>query len=140
MIDSFRGKNYFLSNFYNADVKWEGITYHNNEAAFQSAKVLDMNIRREFGNITNPSEAKRKGRKVKLREDWESVKLDIMYQIVKCKFIQNEKLKLKLLETNDEELVEGNNWHDTFWGCHNGYGQNNLGKILMKVRDELRKE
>lgn len=138
MIKEFRGQYYFLSNFYNAKVEWEGITYLNNESAFQSAKVTDYDTRLKFANL-DPSSAKRKGRNVQLRHGWENIKFDIMYEIVKAKFTQNEDLKIKLLATGDEELQEGNSWNDKIWGVCNGKGQNNLGKILMRVRSELKK-
>lgn len=137
MIKEFRGQYYFLSNFYNAKVEWEGITYLNNESAFQSAKVTDFETRLKFANL-DPSSGKRKGRNVQLRHDWEKVKFDIMYEIVKAKFTQNEDLKEKLLATGNEELQEGNTWNDRIWGVCNGKGQNHLGKILMRVREELR--
>lgn len=136
MIKEFRGQYYFLSNFYNAKVKWEGIAYLNNESAFQSAKVTDYETRLKFANL-DPSSGKRKGRNVQLRHDWEKIKFNIMYEIVKAKFTQNEDLRVRLLATGDEELQEGNTWNDRIWGMCNGKGQNNLGKILMRVREEL---
>ena len=136
MINSFRENYYFLSNFYEAPVEWEGIKYLNNEAAFQSAKVFG-NERLKFANL-NASEAKKLGRTVNLRKDWENVKIDIMKDIVRCKFIQNEDLAEKLLATGNEYLEEGNTWGDKIWGTVNGSGANNLGKILMEVREELR--
>lgn len=134
MIDKFVGEYRFLSNFYEASVIYNGITYRNNEAAFQAQKTLEN--RERFSNM-NPSEAKRAGRRVKLRPDWEEIKFNEMYNIVKAKFIQNHDLLVMLLNTGNEELIEGNNWGDRIWGCVNGVGQNNLGKILMKVREEL---
>lgn len=139
MINSFTGKYFFLSNFYEAPVKWKGITYRNNESAFQSAKVLDKTLRKEFSNL-DPSSAKRKGRQVKLRPGWDEIKFDIMYDICYEKFSQNEDLKIKLLDTGEEHLEEGNNWGDKIWGTVKGKGQNLLGKILMEVREELRWE
>lgn len=139
MINSFTGKYFFLSNFYEAPVKWKGITYRNNEAAFQSAKVLDKTLRKEFSDL-DPSSAKRKGRQVKLRPGWDEIKFDIMYDICYEKFSQNEDLKIKLLDTGEEHLEEGNNWGDKIWGTVKGKGQNLLGKILMEVREELRWE
>ena len=61
-----------------------------------------------------------------------------MYNICKLKFIQNPELGKLLLGTKDEELIEGNDWDDTFWGVCNGVGENHLGKTLMKIRDELK--
>jgi ribA/ribD-fused uncharacterized protein len=85
-----------------------------------------------------PREAKIMGRNIKLRADWEQVKDTFMYLIVLAKFTQNVGLRKQLLATGDEELVEGNHWHDTYWGVCDDVGQNKLGKILMKVREELR--
>lgn len=139
MINEFRGKYYFLSNFYEVSVTWDGITYQNNEAAFQSAKVLDRPVREKFSTL-DPSSAKKLGRRVQLRNDWEDVKDEVMYEICKAKFSQNEDLKEKLLETCDKYLEEGNTWGDKIWGTVNGVGENRLGKILMRVREELRNE
>lgn len=138
MIREFKGKYYFLSNFYSAPVTWEGVTYQNNEAAFQSAKV-PPDGRKEFSGL-NASEAKRLGRHVPLRFDWEDVKDGVMYEICMAKFSQNEDLKRRLLNTGNEILEEGNTWGDKIWGTVNGVGENRLGKILMKVREELRDE
>jgi len=137
MINQFRGKYYFLSNFFTAPITYEGLTYKNNESAFQSAKVLDIEKRKQFTEI-DPSSAKSKGRHVTLRHDWEDVKVSIMITIARNKFMQNKDLKQRLLDTKDEDLQEGNSWNDTYWGVCNGRGKNVLGKILMKIRDELK--
>lgn len=133
-IDEFRGKYFFLSNFYNVKVMYNGLSYLNNEAAFQAQK--DPTRVKEFLNL-NPSEAKRLGRRVKLRADWEKVKDDIMTEIVRNKFIQNKNLMQKLLDTKDEELIEGNTWNDRYWGVCDGKGKNILGKILMGLRANI---
>ena len=137
MINKFRGKYYFLSNFYETPVTWNGLTYLNNEAAFQSAK--SFSDRECFTNL-DPSSAKKLGRKVQLRSDWENVKDDVMYEICKAKFSQNTELKKRLLSTGNEHLEEGNTWGDKIWGTVNGIGENRLGKILMRIREELRNE
>ncbi len=137
MINEFKGKYYFLSNFYSAPVMYDGLLYKNNEAAFQSAKVKDIERRKQFCEL-DPSSAKKKGRNVLLRNDWEKVKDQVMYECVKDKFARNLDLQEKLLDTGNEELVEGNTWNDTYWGVYNDRGKNMLGKILMKVREELR--
>ena len=137
MINEFRGPYYFLSNFYEAPVTWNGITYKNNEAAFQSAKTVDISIRKTFATM-DPSTAKREGRRITLRADWEEIKYQIMYEICLNKFTQNEELREKLLATGDEHLEEGNTWGDRIWGTVNGKGNNWLGKILMQVREEIK--
>jgi ribA/ribD-fused uncharacterized protein len=137
-IDSFRGKYYFLSNFFEASVTYNGITYKNNEAAFQSMKFMDIEKRKQFAEL-DPSTAKRKGRNGVLRHDWEDVKEQYMYEICLAKFTQNEDLKQRLLDTAPALLEEGNTWGDKEWGTVSGVGKNKLGKILMRVREELSK-
>jgi ribA/ribD-fused uncharacterized protein len=133
-VTQFRGKHYFLSNFFSADVEYDGIRFENNEAAFQAQKQPER--AHEFATLP-PNEAKRLGRRVKLRPDWESVKQRVMEGVVRAKFDQHPKLREQLIQTGDIELVEGNNWGDTYWGVCFGKGRNELGKILMKVRREL---
>lgn len=137
MIAAFEKDYCFLSNFYEAFVEYKGVLYKNNEAAFQAQKCpsrLD-----EFINLP-PGKAKRLGRKVDLRSDWEKVKDQIMYEICKCKFTQHPDLREMLVRTGDHELIEGNYWNDTYWGVCKGVGQNKLGKILMRIREELKNE
>lgn len=83
--------------------------------------------------------AKRQGRQVALREDWEEVKVGLMEEVVRAKFFQNPDLGKRLLATGDTPLVEGNTWGDTCWGVdtRTGQGENHLGLILMKIRGEL---
>lgn len=138
-IDNFNGKYKFLSNFFNVPVTYDGLTFQNNEAAFQSAKSLDPSVRNLFVYL-DASQAKRLGRKIELRSDWEHVKYDIMYDVCKAKFDQNPKLKRQLLATEDAYLEEGNTWNDRCWGTCNGIGDNNLGKILMRIRDEYNEQ
>ena len=143
MINSFSGPYEFLSNFYNCPVTAWGITYRNSESAFQAQKTKDEEIRKEFSNL-NPSQGKLKGRNIELREDWEYIKDDVMYHILRYKFYQNKNLFVKLMNTDNEELIEGNWWHDNYWGdcycdkCKDIKGQNKLGKMLMDLREEFR--
>lgn len=138
MIDSFDGKYAFLSNFYPATVEYGGIKYQNSEAAYQAQKTIDDTVMRRFATLS-PEAAKRMGRSIQLRPDWEQVKDDIMLNVCRCKFRQHPDLARELVETGNEELIEGNTWDDTCWGVCNGVGENRLGKILMRIRDELRK-
>ena len=139
-IKYFDGKNRYLSNFYEAPIDYNGLTYKNNEAAFQAQKVLDEKTREQFTELP-PNLAKKLGRKVELREDWEDVKVDIMKDICRTKFETHPSLMDRLLSTGDRTLIEGNDWNDTFWGVDddNG-GENMLGKLLMELREEFRYE
>ena len=136
-IDNFKGEYFFLSNFYPTKIKYNGIQYLNNEAAFQAQKCTTMEDRIKFSYL-NPSDAKKLGRRIILRNDWESVKISIMREIVFEKFKQNPHLTEKLLDTGNIYLEEGNNWGDRIWGTVNGVGRNELGKILMEVRKEIK--
>jgi len=141
-IAEFEGEYRFLSNFYPATVVYEGITYPSVEHAYQSAKTLNMNERRRIAAIAEPADAKRAGRALKpQRADWEQVKFIVMEQCVRYKFTHDLKLRAKLLATGSAILEEGNNWDDRIWGIcppNSDNGENRLGKILMKVRAELR--
>ena len=143
MINSFTGKYEFLSNFYPASVDFEDCTYPTVEHAYQAAKTLDAKEREEICVAPTPAKAKRLGQKVTLRPDWEKCKSYVMMQLVTQKF-STEPLRTMLLETGDKIIVEGNHWHDNFWGncqcddCLNIEGKNTLGKILMLVRHNLR--
>lgn len=138
MIDKFDGEFSFLSNFFECPVTFDSLTFRNSEAAYQAQKTLDVKDRMEFTTLTG-GKAKRKGQKIQLRLDWDKVKFDIMYKICSAKFNQNPELAQRLLETGEEELVEGNTWNDRTWGICNGQGMNMLGKILMRIRSELQK-
>ena len=135
-INRFIGNYRFLSNFYGCFIKYDGLTFKSAEAAYQSQKTFEVHDRFSF-QFLSASEAKKEGYKIQLRDDWEDVKVKIMYKIVKAKFKQNEQLKRWLVDTGRIELIEGNTWGDVYWGTVNGVGENKLGKILMRVRKEL---
>lgn len=139
MIDRFSNEYEFLSNFYEVKITWQGLTYRNVEAAYQAQKCPER--AHEFINLTG-AEAKKLGRLVPLDSNWDFRKRIIMKNLVYLKFAENENLKLKLLATNNEYIEEGNWWCDTYWGVctnkkYNHVGENQLGKILMEVRDSL---
>ena len=138
MIDFFRDKYDFLSNFFPCEINYNGLFYHSTEATFQAQKTLDLRVRAKFVSLS-ASESKRFGREVELRPDWEDTKLKVMEDLIRIKF-SNSILKERLLMTGDEELVEGNYWKDYYWGVCNGRGLNHLGIILMKIREEIRNE
>ena len=139
MIKEFQREHRFLSNFWPAEVYLDGIKYPTVEHAYQASKTLDDEERKIVRMAGRPGLAKREGKRVTLRPDWsDEMKLVIMEDLVRQKF-QHKELKALLLATGDEELVEGNSWWDTYWGVCKGKGSNHLGKILMKVRQELDK-
>ena len=133
-ISKFTYEYYFLSNFYMVDVWFAGIKFRNSEAAFQAMKCINPKDRIRFANLY-PSEAKKLGRSIELRPDWEQVKEELMFKICYAKFSQNSTLRDKLIETHPKYLEEGNDWNDRYWGVSNGAGLNKLGWILMKLRE-----
>ena len=140
-IMSFRGEYSFLSNFYEGKVfTYKGLKFNNTEAPFHAEKCWSR--AKEFEMI-RPLQSKRLGRRVLMRRDWEQIKDRVMYDVCYAKFTQDPVLKAKLLATGNRELVEGNTHGDRCWGmtCSNGVwiGENRLGKVLMKLRDDLRK-
>jgi len=136
-IGPFKGYLRWLSNFHPALVKLDGFLYPTVEHAYVAAKTTDPIVRKVIQTTDSPGEVKRLGRQFDLREDWHEIKLQVMEDLLWQKF-QDPELRAKLLATGDEEIVEINNWNDTFWGQCNGKGQNNLGKILMRIRETLR--
>lgn len=138
MIDSFSGEYAFLSNFYPSQIRYGGI-FPTAEHAYQGMKTLSMKERMEIAKLPTPGQAKRAGKKVTLRKDWELIKLQIMEGILLVKF-SNKEMAEQLIATGDQILVEGNTWGDRYWGVCNGQGQNNLGKRLMRVRTVCRKK
>lgn len=135
-ISAFKGKYAFLSNFWSCPVVFDARVYKSVEAAYQAAKTSDMPLRRWFEGM-GPVQAKKAGKTLRIRNDWNDVKLGIMHDLVLQKFSSNPDLKQLLLATGDEELVEGNRRGDTFWGVCDGQGENHLGQILMRVRKSL---
>ena len=139
MITEFDGKYRFLSNFYPAPVTYEGYLYRTVEHAFQASKSLDPACREVIANCKSPALAKEVGRKVDLRHDWKDIKVSVMLRLLRQKFSEPT-LQHMLLLTAGEDLVEGNWWGDTFWGVCRGQGENQLGKLLMQVREELKND
>lgn len=127
----------FLSNFYLCPIFYNGDYYQSNEHAYQAAKTHDPDEKRGIKNAATPNDARKLGSKCTIREDWETVKFQVMEDVNRLKFADPE-LRKMLLETGDKYLEETNWWCDKVWGTFKGEGQNNLGKILMKIRQEIR--
>lgn len=143
-VTEFFNEYRWLSNFWPCKVVFEGVAYPSSEHAYQAAKTLDPKERNEVLSCDTPGKAKRVGKKVTIRSDWYQIKLPTMRQIVTEKF-KDPELRAKLLATGTQTLVEGNQWGDTFWGAswdrdHKAlYGENWLGRILMSIRENIRR-
>lgn len=152
-LTSFSDEYAWLSNFFPCNVRTsDGIVYKSAEAAFQAQKSLDMDERKTFATMT-PVQAKRAGKRVKLDQKyWNNTRDVAMYNCCLAKFTQNPTLRQKLIDTNGTYLIEGNDWHDKYWGMvvkprlnkrykhatpHELIGENKLGKILMQIRQQL---
>lgn len=139
-INKFRGKYEFLSNFFPSSIIYKGKTYPTAEHLFQALKTKDESTRAKIRKAKTPGAAKKLGRQASLRSDWERGKNNLMFMVVRLKFQQNLILQSALLNTGDDILIEGNWWHDNYWGkctcpkCDKIKGYNILGKTLMKVR------
>lgn len=158
IINNFEKEPYnFLSNFFYSPYKHNGVQFNYVENGFQSEKNPEVLRNRLSAYPTNeagdlltplsPDEAKREGRRCKLfsKEEWDKKKNAVMLEHVRLKFQQNPDLARRLIATGNALLVEGNDWHDNYWGdchcdkCRDIPGRNQLGRILMFVREELKK-
>lgn len=139
-IVGFQGEYRWLSNFHPCKI-YDGLDlYPTAEHAYQSMKTNSRTEKEKIRNAPTPGNAKRLGKDVTLIFGWDSIKRDAMYDVLIRKFdrLANPDLVEKLPQTGNRELIEDNNWGDTFWGVSNGEGENHLGKLLMKVRQKLR--
>jgi N-glycosidase YbiA len=137
-INQFKDDYAWLSNFSYSLMVWEDIAYDTVEHAFQAAKTLDRDERKVIAQLARPGDAKRAGKKVQLRDNWNGIRIPVMKELLELKF-EIPELRQKLLDTGNEELVEGNYWNDFFWGVclKQRKGQNRLGKLLMTIRSEI---
>ena len=137
IVGPFLGQYFIYSNFFPVVVVFDYFGYWSIEHAYQAAKTLDPAERMKISDAKKPGKAKSLGRLVELRPDWEEVKFSIMEELVRYKFVKYPPFGKMLLETGDKHIEEINTWGDRVWGTVNGVGENNLGKILMKIRGEL---
>jgi ribA/ribD-fused uncharacterized protein len=148
-VDSFTGRYRCFSNYWTHAVMMDGLEYPSNEHAFQAAKTLDPKQRESFLGLT-AAQSKAQGQAVTLRPDWEDVKVQVMRDLLRQKFDADKHpdLVALLVGTNPRPLIEGNSWHDVFWGVcscgghrfcakHKAGGKNNLGILLMEIRAEF---
>src|SRR5919199_3797753 len=130
---------FFLSNFAESPVDFEGAVYPTVEHAFAAAKTLDPAERELIRLAPRPGDAKRLGRQVVLRPGWDDLRVEVMRRLLARKFAPGTELAARLLATGDARLVEGNTWGDRFWGVCRGQGWNQLGQLLMERREQLRR-
>ena len=132
MINQFKGQYAFLSNFYPSGVWYDNQLWGTAEHLYQSFKTLKISEMQLIFNAGGPADAKRMGKQITLREDWALVKDACMATTILCKFSQSPPLRDALLETYPHVLIEGNTWHDQYWGecycnkCSDGVGSNKL--------------
>jgi len=142
MIREFKKEYRWLSNFAPCEIPFNGMLFASVEHAYMSAKSNELEWKNFCADSNNsPGTVKKKSKEIVLREDWESVKVEVMRQLLKMKFSQEPYRKL-LLDTGDLYIQEGNWWGDTFWGVDlkTNTGENNLGLLIMAIRDELKEE
>ena len=133
IIKEFRGDYYFLSNFYPVSIKVEDNTYSSVEAAYQAMKCKTKDQRKQFVGLS-AVQAKRLGKQIPLRDNWDKEKFRVMKHLLEIKF-SNKNLKKRLKETGDAFITHENYWKDTYWGVYKGKGKDILGKLLMQIRD-----
>jgi len=141
MITQFKNEYRWLSNFHvlSNPIEYMGLSYTTTEHFYQAMKCDNDEQIGFISRLKTPAEAKKAGRKISIRKDWDSIKLEVMLYAQRQKY-KNEELKTMLLETGDKHIQEGNYWNDRFWGVclKTGEGENNLGKIIMYVREEIK--
>ena len=145
VINDFHGAYFFLSNFYEKPFYYNGREWKTVEHAFQAMKCLNSADMDRVHAADKPGDAKRIGRKVALIPDWDNKRNEVMKQALLMKFLQNDDLLIGLQGTGNIKLVEGNTWHDNYWGdcscdkCTNKPGVNMLGQLLMEIRENSRR-
>jgi ribA/ribD-fused uncharacterized protein len=134
-------KNWF-SNFipFEKPFLYKGISYPTVEHFFQAMKTKDQEERLKISKASSPKQAKHFGYKVKLRDDWESIKIKVMLLALRYKFSPGTNWYDKLKDCK-EDIVEWNFWHDNFWGhcvcdkCKNEPHLNYLGRLLTYLKE-----
>lgn len=136
MIDSFKGKYAFLSNFYPSPVRRFEYMFPTVENAYQASKCINLGDIPRFVKMP-PSGAKRLGGIIKRVDGWDAIRITVMRELLELKFEHGSAMADLLIKTGEEQLVEGNNWGDRFWGVRRGSGENHLGLLLMQIRTQL---
>lgn len=142
MIPQFVGPYAFLSNAYPVKVTLDGLTFPSVENAYQAAKTLDVEKRLQF-TVCTATYARKLGTQLPRRPDWEQIREDILYKLLKQKFQKGTPLAQQLVKTGDAYLCDINNTHSTYLGacicarCVYTKHHNALGELLMRIREEL---
>jgi ribA/ribD-fused uncharacterized protein len=143
-IKEFKDEYRWLSNFYPSKIKFLGVEFPTVEHAYQASKTSDEDIHKYIATLSTPGKAKRYGRTIQMNKSSEMAREITMYWLV-CQKFKYPELRKKLMETGYRNIIEGNYWHDNFWGrcfckrCEKIDSENILGRIIMTVRDEIRK-
>lgn len=137
LANNFRGEWAFLSCMAPAVVQFDGTAYPSVEHAYHAAKTEDEVERFEISRMRNPDDVKRYAHSMVPGGNWEERRVHVMLRLLRSKFFHNRHHGDKLLATGQQWLEEKNEYGDTFWGTHNGQGENTLGKLLMIVRGEI---
>lgn len=141
MIKEFRGEYAWLSNFYAVKIILLDVEYASVEHAYMSAKSDDPEWKFYCQNTIEAGKVKTASRQIKIKDNWEDIKINVMFECLIKKFEQ-EPFRTKLIETGDKFIMEGNWWGDEFWGVNlkNNKGKNYLGKLITTIRNNLKNE
>ena len=129
----------FLTNFYPCTIVYEGQIYPSVEHAYQAAKCNNPSDAAAIRCCLSPRKALELGRKVERKDNWKNIKVSVMKELLRNKFV-SPALARQLIETKNATIMDDKPWGDTFWGSVNGEGKNVLGLLIMEVRDELKAE
>lgn len=136
-------KNFYLCNFYMRPMTYKGRKYSNAEAAYQAQKCkekADINSFVDGGLFSSPAAAREHGQTIPIVDNWDDIRVEVMFDVIKEKFLQNPDLAARLLKTKGMLITEGDRFEDTFWGLTENGGENHLGNILMYIRDNILSE
>jgi len=141
VIGFYEREFYPFSNFSSFNVKWKGKIWSTSEHAYQAAHFFKTapNLVKKIHKAKSAHEAYKiaKTNADKAPGNWHEIKTVIMEDIVRHKLKQNPYVMRKLIQTGDRYLVEDSP-KDNFWGWGlKKDGRNELGKIWMKIRDEI---
>jgi ribA/ribD-fused uncharacterized protein len=139
-IDSFKGYFEFLSNNFLSPVYNEGILFPSVSHAFQACRTTDETTKKAILNAESLLIVGKIARRIEDPEDWNLKRLVIMEKLIRDKFRRSKELLEKLKATNPRELImtyEEESPANLFWGCVKERGQNQLGRIIMKIRNDI---